>query len=94
MSDTNFQELRDQWALKAPMPSKDLINTQAEIDRMANPHNDPYLNKRPRRSETEIICDIVYQFADGILLRQYGNHYSAWLRQNCEEKWGYFKYVQ
>lgn len=89
---TNFKELRDQWALKAPTPNKDLIYSQSEVDRMANPHNDPYPNKRPRRTEAEIICDLAYQFADGVLRHQYGYEYSTWLKNNCTEKWGYWKY--
>lgn len=94
MSDTNFKELRDQWALKAGYPGIDQIRDQSEIDRMANPYNEPYPNMRPRRSDTEIISDLAYHFADGVLSRQYGYQYKTWLKDNCEEKWGCWKYAR
>ena len=83
-----FQQLRDQWALQAPI-SKDSINRQATIDRNANPHNDNYINKRPLRGETEIISDLAYQFADGVLTKQYGSQYKDWLQDNgYKDFWG------
>lgn len=90
MTDMDFQALRDQWALKAPLPSKDVVQSQADMDRHANPHNDSY--RRPRRSEAEIISDLAYQFADAALKQQYGWHYTNWLKsQKYEEKCGFFK---
>ena len=83
-----FQELRDKWALLAPI-SKDRIDMQATIDHNANPHNDSYINKKPRRSEPEIISDLAYQFADGVLKKQYGSLYGSWLQDNgYKDFWG------
>jgi hypothetical protein len=85
----NFQALRDQWALKAPFPSKDRIETQMQMDRNANPHNEPYHNKKPRRSEAEIVSDLSYSFADAVLTKQYGDMYKGWLNATgYTEVWG------
>jgi hypothetical protein len=89
MDEIDFQNLRDQWALKAPLPTKDRVALQLNLDRNANPHNDPYHNKKPRRSETQIVSDLAYTFADEVLIQQYGTRYTLWLKDHFyEEKWG------
>lgn len=86
----DFQRLRDEWALKVPVPTKAEIEHQQAIDRNANPHNDNYPNKRPIRSVAQIICDVCYTQADNILRRQYPNEYSVWLEREGyrTNQWG------
>lgn len=92
MEAMEFQALRDQWALKAPFPSKDRIESQMRMDMTANPHNEPYHNKKPRRSEAEIVSDLSYAFADSVLTQQYGVMYKDWLRDTgYREQWGVMK---
>ena len=67
---------------------------EAEKDRQGNPHNEPYPNKRTRRTEAEIVSDLAYTFADKVLGNQYGVEYSEWLKLHCEEKWGVWKYAR
>ena len=88
----NFQELRDQWALKAPTPSEADIRFEQQRDRQANPHNDNYANKKPIRSVAEIISDSAYVFSDTVLTNQYRSYYRDWLRDNGYiEKWNVYK---
>lgn len=89
MEEIQFQTLRDQWALKAPLPDRETILMYMKIDQQANPHNDTYLNKKPRRSEAEIVSDRAYSYADSVLTQQYGLEYQTWLRNNrYKEVWG------
>ncbi len=87
-----FQRLRDEWALKAPLPSDHEMQMEQQRDRQANPHNDPYHNKKPLRDRSTVIGDLAYNFADQILENQYGSYYRDWLRTaGYSEKWGTFK---
>lgn len=79
----NFQKLRDEWALKMPMPSKEQMDTEAMLDRQKNPHNDNY--KPELRSPTQIVSDLSYKFADAVLLRQYGDTYKEWMKRERYE---------
>lgn len=88
-SQPDFQTLRDQWALRSPSPCQISLQTQAQMDRNANPHNEPYHNVKPRRSEAEICSDIAYQFADSVLRKQYGGQYNSWLEDSgYVDHWG------
>lgn len=88
----DFQTLRDQWAVKAPTPSTEEVEMQASIDRSANPHNEPYHNKRPRRSTREIHSDLAYRYADVVLHTQYGAPYKNWLMANgYEKRWDFWR---
>mgnify|MGYP003545985135 CR=1 FL=1 len=80
----DFSNLRAQWALKY-QPSKSQIEMEFRSDQMANPHNENYYNKRPRREEAQIISDLCYLHADGVLNQQYGSVYSRWLKENTDE---------
>lgn len=85
----DFQNLRDQWALKAPTLAKESIQMEYQMDRNLNPHNEPYLNKKPLRSEAEIVSDRAYTFADAVLAKQYPVEYKDWLEENGYfTKWG------
>jgi hypothetical protein len=57
--------IRDWFATFAPRPSKDRINLHMKMDRNRNPHNDSH--KPPIRSETEIIAELRYEFADAMM---------------------------
>lgn len=57
--------LRDYFAIHAPEPSPEYINSEGERDRLANPHGDTY--KPPRRSRGEIIAGYKYAYADAML---------------------------
>ena len=81
----DFERLRNEWALKAPLPTKEAMDMEYRSDQWANPHNEPYANKRQRRSEGEIVADRSYHFADEILKRQYGRLYQQWLREHTNE---------
>lgn len=83
-SSINFADLRIQWALKHT-PSRESINLQYDMDRQANPHNENYPNKRPRRGEAQIVSDLCYEFADTVLTQQYSWSYREWLRSNCSQ---------
>ena len=90
--DNDFTRLRDEWALKHPYPSKDRLDSEFRMDQLANPHNEPYHNKKPRRSEAQIVSDLAYTFADNVLLQQHGTIYKTWLSLNgIREKWGVLK---
>lgn len=54
--------LRDEMAMRAPMPTEGAIKFEADADRMANPHGDTY--KPARRSVLEIEWDLRYAWAD------------------------------
>ena len=85
----NFQQLRDAWALKAVV-AEGRIRSQMQIDMQANPHNENYPNKRPRRTEAEIISDLSYEFADNVLGAQYPGLYPTWMRDNGYKLvWGF-----
>lgn len=86
-----FFSMRNAWALRAPQPTPERIHTQMELDRQANPHNEPYHNKKPRRSEAEIVSDLAFAYADTILLTQLGDAYKQWLRENTVERFGLVK---
>lgn len=94
MQDTspqNFQHLRDQWALKA-CPTESDIRHQQSMDQQANPHNDNYANKRPRRSQSEIVSDLAYKYADEVLGAQYGMFYELWLtKSGYVTKWNFLR---
>lgn len=90
----NFQSLRDSWALKSPLPSKEDLDMQAMFDRQANPHNEPYHNKRPRRTDREIHSDLAYRFADVVLYTQYGQPYEDWLQgAGYAKRWDFWRKV-
>lgn len=55
--------LLDLGALAAPAPTEDQIRSEQTRDRNANPHNEPYHNKPPRRGRDEIIWDLRYRHA-------------------------------
>jgi hypothetical protein len=57
--------LRDYFAIRAPEPTKEQIESAAESDRLANPHGDSH--KPPRRSRLEIIAHYKYAYADAML---------------------------
>lgn len=59
--------LRDWFATYAPAPTKEAIQLQADLDRSRNPHNEVGYGKPPRRSASEIICDLAYEHADNML---------------------------
>lgn len=80
----DFSYLRSQWALKYE-PSQSQIDLENSRDYAANPHNEPYHNKKPRRETAQIISDLCFHFADQVLLRQYGHNYRTWLQDHCEE---------
>ena len=85
----SFQQLRDAWALKAVI-TQDRIEAQMRIDMNANPHNDNYPNKRPRREPAVIVSDLSYEFADNVLGAQYPGLYPTWLRANGYKLvWGF-----
>ncbi len=84
----DFQTLRDSWALRAPLPGRDQVQGAADLDRAANPNNEEGPDKRPRRSEAEIISDICYTFSDRVLTQQYGTYYQQWLdHSGYEDRW-------
>lgn len=62
--------LRQYFAAHAPQPTEDEIKAEMEVDRLANPHNEPYFNKKQRRSRLEIICDLRYAYADAMLAHE------------------------
>lgn len=79
--------LRNNWALKYT-PTKERIEMEFRSDQSRNPHNEPYHNKAPRRSEAEIVSDLCYAFADNALERQFGHAYKQWLVKNAtEDRW-------
>lgn len=83
----DFESLRNQWALRYH-PSESRIQLQRDMDHRANPHNEPYHNKRPRRTDDEIISDLCFDHADSVLKRQYGNRYMKWLEVNyTPDRW-------
>jgi len=84
----DFERLRNEWALKANV-SKDTLDLERSLDQRANPHNEPYHNKKPRRTDNQIIADRSYSFADEVLTRQYGRKYTEWLAANfdADEQW-------
>ena len=77
-NEMDFAKLRNDWALKSVVP-KDRLDMERQADYNANPHNDSYANKRPRRSDSEIISDVSFSNADAVLARQYGKTYTYWL---------------
>ena len=88
----DFQTLRDNWALKYPYPTNEIINQQYQMDRLTNPHNESHHNKKPIRSINKIISDLSYQFADDVLSNQYGETYCTWRKYNdYVEVWGVWK---
>lgn len=61
---------RDMFAVQAMANvSKEAIQWEIDKDRLANPHNDNY--KPKRRSETEIIRDLVWEAADFMMKGRY-----------------------
>lgn len=76
----NWDNFRNKWALKAPMPSEETIMVYIKNDRALNPHNDSY--KPPLRSKDEIISDLSFIFADKALSQQFGRPYTRWLEEN------------
>lgn len=81
--ETDFYRLRNEWALKMPYPSKDLFDIYYKMDMGRNPHNDSY--KPKRRTTAEIVSDLAFEFADGVLRQQYGRSYETWLSVYTEE---------
>lgn len=81
MNTINFQFLRDEWAVKHKFTHEQL-GFERTKDRNANPHNETYHNKKPRRSDNEIISDLAYTFADEIMINQYKSVYEDWLSEN------------
>ncbi len=81
-----FFDMRAKLALEH-VPTEDRIHSQRLIDQQANPHNDPY-PKRPRRDTAQIISDLKFNYADQVLLHQFGEVYRDWLRRHCKEVWG------
>jgi hypothetical protein len=57
--------IRDYFAIHAPEPTVDQIETEAGRDRGVNPHGDLY--KPRRRSRLEIIADLRYAYADALI---------------------------
>jgi len=53
--------LLDYFAIHAPEPDKNDVSYHMGQDRLRNPHNDTY--KPRRRSESEIICHLRYEYA-------------------------------
>lgn len=87
----DFQMLRDQLAVSSVISGDD-IKTQQLVDQQANPHNEPYHNKRPRRDRAEIESDLMYRRADKILRTQYGDQYTKWLSSNgFVVKWDFIR---
>lgn len=58
--------LRDYFAAHSPAPDEADISRQMELDRNRNPHNDGP-PKPPRRSRSEIACQMRYEYADAML---------------------------
>jgi len=85
----DFQNLRDQWALKWPY-SESSVAMQRQADRNANPHNDGP-PKRPIREDSQIISDLSYRFADEVLKQQYGIVYIHWWDDEFIIEWGFPK---
>lgn len=88
----DFELLRAQWALKAPMPSEADLTFERTRDMQSNPHNDRRPSLRDRRNFSEITSDCAYEFADGVLKRQYGRPYEEWLEANYTLKFGIHRY--
>lgn len=85
----NFQKLRDEWALKAPVLSTIKMDFEYRRDMNANPHGENYPNKKPRRDKDEIVSDCAYTFADNVLNKQYPYGYKKWMKETgYEEIWG------
>lgn len=85
----DFQKLRDAWALRSPVPSKEDMDYEFRKDQMLNPHNEPYHNKKPRREAAQIHSDRAYAFADTALKQQYGRYYVEWLESfYVKDQWG------
>lgn len=57
--------LRDYFAIRAPEPTKEEIETHYMHDKLANPHNDAH--KPKRRARLEIIADVRYAYADAMI---------------------------
>lgn len=57
--------LRDYFAAKAPSPSSEWIETQRQLDRQRNPHNDSH--KPPIRDLVELDAAWRYKWADAML---------------------------
>ena len=58
--------LRDYFAIHGPAPTAEAIKHHGEVERMANPHNEPY-GKPVRHSADEIAVILRYQFASRML---------------------------
>lgn len=76
-TEIDFQRLRDEWALKSPLPTENQLDMERRLDRGLNPHNDSY--KPEIRSDAQITSDRAYTFADDVLAAQYGREYTKWL---------------
>jgi hypothetical protein len=83
MIENDFERLRNEWATKANIDDG-TISYEMGVDQRANPHNEPYHNKRPRRERAVIVSDCSYIFADGVLTRQYGRKYTDWRDDNLQ----------
>lgn len=64
-----FDQIFLRLCADAPEASKSYVESQQALDRSQNPHNEPYHNKAPLRSETEIRADYAIDFALTILKR-------------------------
>jgi len=53
----------------APQASPEAVAAERNRDMSANPYNEPYHNKQPRRGETEIRADLAINFALTVLRR-------------------------
>lgn len=73
-----FFELRNRLAISHVPSTKD-IEAEYHRDKMRNPHND--YHKPPLRSQIQIVSDLKFLFADGVLIQQFGKTYLSWLQQ-------------
>lgn len=57
--------LRDYFAIRAPVPTKEAVDLILRMEQQANPNNDSY--KPNRRGVLEIECSLRYKWADEML---------------------------
>lgn len=74
-----FQHMRSELAMQY-IPSKDELTSMFAMDMERNRHGD--YGKPERRSGAQITSDLKFKYADDILLRQYGEVYRNWLKNN------------
>lgn len=58
-------DLRDYFAIRAPLPTESMMQMEAMRDKNRNPYNESH--KPKLRSNYEIMADLAYEYADAML---------------------------